>query len=875
MEYPAEQFKTSRKQLIELFTAGLNTKSFPDQNTALVDQYFQDSLQESPIRRTLQQQGIPFAYVAMGGYGRRELCLHSDIDILLLFGKKVPGQAKTMMQEIFFPLWDLGLDLGYGTRTIGECLSIARKDFEVLTSLLDARFISGEYRLYLDLIEKLYKKVLSKSARALRLWLDELDKKRLDTFGDSSYLLEPDLKDGIGGLRDYHHMLWLAKMFRGFRETHDHVFQAVLSYQEYQDLRQHVSFLLNIRNHLHLLSHRRNDRLTFEYQTEIAQRLGMRDLKKSLAVEQFNSLVHATMSALKSLSRSFATSFPLPIKTRPQTKQIRHILPGLTFNSGELSFDAVSTILKDPSLLMTIFESSSHFGYPLSLEARRQVRDFLYLVDDSFRKSKKIVDSFEMIVTQSSYTFETLSHMTDVGLLDNFIPEFGRIRNRVEFDSYHIYPVGIHSLYTVKFLKELSKKDDPLFHDLFIEMSHPERLLWAGLFHDIGKHKGNHARAGAALTDTILKRFGYDKEKRNDICFLVRNHLLLAETATRRDLNDEKVIVQCARIVESAERLKMLYLLTWADSRATGPKAWNDWIANLIRDLVFKILHILERGELATRRASRKVDHIIAEVRKDIAETVQEDNLEASFERMPPRYLLNTAPQEIVRHLDMVNSLTARILTRETNFGGNAGKEGFILETRKDVAGNCWEITIVAKDRPGLFAKIVGVLALNAINILSADIYTWRDETAVDVLRTTNPLDDLFVQEKWDKVREDLSNVLIGKLSLESFIGNKEAHLHSAHFKKFLRLPDVVVDNESSDFFTIIEVYAYDHEGLLYRIARTLFDLGLDIHSARIATKVDQVVDVFYVRDLDGQKVEDDGGVKKIKRVLRQQLKQL
>src|SRR4030042_4051079 len=331
MEYPAEQFKTSRKQLIELVTAGLNTKSFPDENTALVDQYFQDSLQESPIRRTLQQQGIPFAYVAMGGYGRRELCLHSDIDILLLFGKKVPGQAKTMMQEIFFPLWDLGLDLGYGTRTIGECLSIARKNFEVLTSLLDARFISGEYRLYLDLIEKLYKKVLSKSARALRLWLDELDKKRLDTFGDSSYLLEPDLKDGIGGLRDYHHMLWLGKMFRGFRETHEHVFQAVLSYQEYQDLRKHVSFLLNIRNHLHLLSHRRNDRLTFEYQTEIAQRLGMRDLKKSLAVDQFNSLVHATMSALKSLSRSFATSFPLPIKTSPQTKQIHHILPGLTF----------------------------------------------------------------------------------------------------------------------------------------------------------------------------------------------------------------------------------------------------------------------------------------------------------------------------------------------------------------------------------------------------------------------------------------------------------------------------------------------------------------------------------------------------------------
>jgi [protein-PII] uridylyltransferase len=875
VEYPAEQFKTSRKQLIELFTAGLNMKSFSEENTALVDQYFQDSLQESSIRRTLHQQGISFSFVAIGGYGRRELCFNSDIDILLLFRKKVPEQAKTLMQEIFFPLWDLGLDLGYGTRTIGDCLSIAKKDFEVLTSLLDARFVGGEYQLYLDLIEKLYKKVLSRKAHALRLWLVEQDKKRLDMFGDSSYLLEPDLKEGIGGLRDYHHMLWLAKASFGVRETHDQVFRARLSYQEYQDLRRHVEFLLNIRNHLHLLSHRRNDRLTFEYQAEIAQRLGLQDKKKSFAVEQFNGLVHATMAALKSLSRSFTAGLFLTKKKGQKIKHMRHIYQGITVDRKELGFDAASTILKNPSLLMTIFEYSARLGHPLSLEAQRQVRDFLYLVDDSFRRSETAVGSFVTIITKSSYTFETLGQMNDVGLLDSFIPEFGRIRNRVEFDAYHVYPVGVHSLYTVKYLKELSKKDETLLHDLFVEISHPERLLLAGLFHDIGKYKGNHAHAGAALTNTILKRFGYRKEEINDICFLVRNHLLLAETATRRDLNDERVIVQCARIVGNAERLKMLYLLTWADSKATGPNAWNDWIANLIRDLVFKIIHILEKGELATRDASRKVEYIKSEVRKHIAQAAQKDDLEASFELMSPRYLLNTTPREIIRHLGMVNRLKTLMQTKRTNEKDNGGGEVFIFETGKDKAGNCWEITMVARDRPGLFANMAGVLALNAINILSADIYTWRDGTAVDVLRTTNPLDGLFVQEKWAKVQEDLTNVLAGRLSLESTIGTKETHLHSADFKKLFRMPSVVVDNESSDFFTIIEVHAYDHVGLLYHITHTLFDLGMDIHTARIATRTDHVVDVFYVRDLDGQKIEDNEERKKIKRVLLQQLKRL
>ena len=875
MEYLFEQLKASRQQLIELFQTGLTTKSFHEDNTALIDQYFQDSIQENLIGKNLAQQGTSFTFVAIGGYGRRELCLHSDIDILLLFKKKVPPQADSFLQEMLFPLWDLGFDLGHSTRTIKDCLDIAKKDREVMTSLLDARFISGEYTLYLELIEKLYRKVVSKKNRALHQWLIEQNKKRLDDFGDSSYLLEPDLKEGIGGLRDYHHMLWLAKASCGPRETHEHVFRARLSYQEYQELRQHVNFLLDIRNHLHLLSHRRNDRLTFAYQEEIASRLGLRDHKTSLAVEQFNSLVHATMASLKSLSYYFiADLFPQKKNVR-KIKQIDDIPRGLSVEREELNFISTGAILKKPSLLMTIFELSAFLGYPLSLGARRQIREHSFLVDESFRESKTIIASFLKILGESNYTFETLSVMADSGFLGIFIPEFAMIHNRVEFDAYHIYPIGIHSLQAIKYLKGLTEEKDILLRELFLELQHPEWLFLAGFFHDIGKIGSEHALRGVKITKKILKRFGLAEDIIEDICFLVRSHLLLVETATRRDLNDEKVIVQCARLIGSQERLKFLYLLTWADSRATGPKAWNDWIANLISVLFFKVLHIMENKELIAQDALARVEHVKAEVHRNVGSTIDGKDIENSFEHMPTHYLLNTHPLKIVQHLVMVEKLKAQKQVNKTASGGHAADEVFIFESREDKTGNCWEITIVALDRPGLFANISGVLALNSINILSADIYTWRDGTAVDVIRTTNPLDGLFILEKWDKIKEDLKNVLAGRLSLESSIGNEGTPRSPTGLKKLSQKPTVVVDNESSNFFTIIEVYCHDHVVLLYRITHTLFALGLDIHSARIATKVDQVVDVFYVRDLEGQKIEDVGRVKEIKRSLLKQLKHL
>ena len=670
-------------------------------------------------------------------------------------------------------------------------------------------------------------------------------------------------------------MLWLASAYVGLREPRDLVFLAKLSNKEYQKLQQQVTFLLLVRNHLHHISGRRNDRLIFEYQDKIAGRIGLRDQKESRAVEQFYSKLHATMAAIKSLSHSFIVSH-FPIKKIEQKRaQTVDINPGLTLDKGELAFCSASDILSNHFLLMSIFEHGARLGHSLSLEAKRLVREFLYLVDAPFRESIGVVNSFLQIMTEPWHTFETLDQMMEVGFLGTFIPEFDRVKNRVEFDAYHIYPVGMHTLHTVRYLKDVADENDILLKSLFIDLLRPEHLLLAGLFHDIGKIGSNHTLKGAEITRTILKRFNFDEDAREDICFLVRHHLLLVETATRRDLNDEKVIVQCARTIGSLERLKMLYLLTWADSRATGPKAWNEWIANLIQELFFKALHILERGELATQDAASRVEQTKSEVRNTIGSILNDQVLENYFEIMPSRYLLNTPSRKIVHHLDLAIRLKAGRQSDKTERKGKSNEEFFIFKASREEPGDCWEITFLSEDKPGLFSNIAGVLALNNINILSADIYTWRDGTAVDVLRVTNPQDSLFVQEAWNKISEDLKDALTGRVPLESRLQQKAAPSILTTLKKPSRPPQVIVDNGSSDFFTVIEVFADDHIGLLYRMTYTLFNLGLDIHLARISTKGDQIADIFYVRDMEGQKVEDKKRVQEIKKTILHQLNRM
>jgi [protein-PII] uridylyltransferase len=437
--------------------------------------------------------------------------------------------------------------------------------------------------------------------------------------------------------------------------------------------------------------------------------------------------------------------------------------------------------------------------------------------------------------------------MLNTGFLVALLPEWKTIVNRIQYDAYHVHPVDKHSLLAVRILKTLvestSEGDNSLYPQLFADLARPELVLWAALFHDIGKGvpEEDHAEEGAEIVRRVFARMGFSATDVDTISFLVREHLAMVQTATQRDLQDEKIVVEFARKVGDVDPLKMLYLLTVADCMATGPKAWNSWTDVLLKELFFKVHQILQRGELATRTSAE----IVAKKREEVFQkvySVPREKLAALFENMSPRYLLYTPLKDMVRHIELVQML---------------GDAPFVLEPCTRTGAYFRTVTVCAKDRPGLFSSIAGVLTLNNLDILNANIYTWGNEIGLDLFTVRGPRDSIHEDEVWSKVRNDLHAVLAGAWNLESALDEKLLSRRPTAKTDATQQDKIVVDNEQSAFFTIIEVHTHDFPGLLYRITNTLFRCGLDVRIAKIATKVDQVMDIFYVRDTDGQKVVD------------------
>jgi [protein-PII] uridylyltransferase len=452
--------------------------------------------------------------------------------------------------------------------------------------------------------------------------------------------------------------------------------------------------------------------------------------------------------------------------------------------------------------------------------------------------------------------------MLNTGFLVALLPEMKAIVNRIQYDEYHVHPVDKHSLLAVRILKTLvestSDGDSSLYPQLYEEIAHPELVLWAALFHDIGKGvpEEDHAGEGAEIVCRVLARMGLPAADIDTISFLVREHLAMVKTATQRDLQDEKVVVEFARKFADVDRLKMLYLLTVADCMATGPKAWNSWTNVLLKELFFKAHHILQRGELATRTSAEIVERKREEVFRK-AHFMAREKLEGLFEKMSPRYLLYTPSTDVLRHIELVQML---------------GDSPFVLDPCTSTGAYFRTVTVCGKDRPGLFSSIAGVLTLNNLDILDANIYTWGNDIALDLFTVRAPRDSLHEDEVWSKVRNDLHAVLAGAWTLDDALNEKMLSYRPTPKPNAKRPDKIVVDNEHSSFFTIIEVYSHDFPGLLYRITNALGHCHLDVRIAKIATKVDQVVDIFYVRDMDGQKVIDPEKVSGLRDAIEQVL---
>jgi [protein-PII] uridylyltransferase len=387
---------------------------------------------------------------------------------------------------------------------------------------------------------------------------------------------------------------------------------------------------------------------------------------------------------------------------------------------------------------------------------------------------------------------------------------------------------------------------------IYGELKNKRLLCWAVLLHDIGKGESeeDHAKKGGDIIKKILAGKGIKSEDLETVVFLVQEHLFLVKTATRRDINDEETAIFCARRIRNVNRLKMLYLLTVADSIATGPMAWNDWKASLLRNFFLKVLNVLEKGELATKEAVENIAQKRIEIINSVHTQKAQEDIDALFKVMSPRYRLYMPASAILEHINLYNQL---------------GAADFLWDIKRSADANTRSVTICAKDRPGLISKIAGVFTLNNIDILDVQVFTWRNNIALDIFEVKPPPDQIREEEKWDRTEKNLAAALSGELNLAAALQKKRTAFRQSSLSRYKKTHRVEVDNTSSSFFTIIEVFTYDFPGLLFGIADALFQCELNIWVAKIATKADQVVDVFYVWDLNGQKIDEPDLVAKIK----------
>ncbi|MEJ2525358.1 MAG: [protein-PII] uridylyltransferase [Desulfuromonadales bacterium] len=802
------------------------------------------------------------AVIALGGYGRAELNPLSDIDIMFYCSDRNKDLAEKIAERVLYLLWDLNLDVGYSVRTAADCLSLAQQDLTIRTALLDTRFLAGDAVLYREFEKQVLQQILAKNNQAFLKAKYEEHQARLAKYGSSVYMLEPNIKEGEGGLRDLHTAVWMARVKFKAKDLRHLLKKGVISEREYQQIEAAYDYLWRIRNELHFQSKRKSDQIQFDQQEQIAAFLGYQKNRGSLPVELFMQDYYAQATETEHLASMLIFR---AYKDKDTPTGILGYLGRRNINEdffsyrGELKTTHKDLFAERPEAMMEAFLLAKQQGLSLSADIKGQVRDNLDQVNDKYRRDRKVSAMFLEIMRGPSGVAKTLRDMHHVAFLNKYIPEFSRIYCMVQHDAYHVYTVDIHSIFAVEEVEKLWRGDysesRPLLTRVAQDIGKPELLVLAVLFHDIGKGEGkDHSNRGAEMMPKIARRLHLSKEDSARLVFLVRHHLAMAHISQRRDLNDIRLIQDFANSMEMAENLKMLFILTFADIKAVGPDVWSEWKGHLLQDLYEKTYETMERGNFMTELRTERVRNRKRKVLEALKEEFGEKRVQRRLRTLSTRYLLTHRSWEVIDHLSLELS---------------RGDKTVAIQVKHDEEAEFSIVTISTVDVPGLFSIITGVMAANGINILSAQIYTRSNGMALDILHVNKPVGGIIDSTtKWAKVEADLTAVLEGREKGSTLIKKRQkASTLPGH--KRPRYPNrVEFDSDVSREYTVIDVFAHDKIGLLYRITRTLADLGLYIHVAKISTKADQVADTFYVKDIFGQTVASEAKREEIRKAL-------
>ena len=800
------------------------------------------------------------AIVARGGYGRGELNPYSDIDLVFLHDWKPGPYVEIVAESILHALWDAGLVVGSAIRNVKECVRMASTDLKEKTAIIDARFLAGDPQPYAELEKALETEVLARNQQKFFKAKLEESRERQARYGDSVYLLEPQVKEGEGGLRDLHTALWLAKVKYRVRSLEELVQKAVITQDELEEVNRARDFLWRVRNSLHFLSGRHFDQLTFEYQEMIAPVMGFTAAAGEGASGALMRAYYQQASTIHMFAESLIARVLEPEPTRFFRRGLsRQIRTGVIIQDNLLAVAHADFFKQDPLSLITIFADCQAHRVELAGPTYQLARDNLFRIDDDLRRDERSGKALMAILSGKGRVAETLEAMHRAGVLGALVPEFGNLYARVLHDLYHVYTVDRHCLAAVRELERLRsgeyKSTAPLLTEVARELDSLPLIFLALLLHDIGKgHGHDHHERGAVLTAEVARRMGLDGEQVDLVVFLVRNHLLMSEISQKRDLEDEQMVAEFTRAAGSIDRLKALYLLTFADMRAVAPNVYNNWRDMLLSDLYMKALKILEQGDREAVDPARRLALLKSALRGQLtAGGAPAEAIERFFERMPDRYFLTAPESDLAYHFELMRRL---------------GDDPLACHHRHFPDREFSEFIVLTHDQRGLFSKIAGVLTANQLNILSARITTTTDGIVLDVFRVLHVRGMAMEEDRWGRVERDLRAVLSGEQAVEELVAR--AHRTGLPKKKFIQrvATEVTVDNRASEQFTVVDVFTQDRLGLLFEITHTLFELGLRIHLARISTNADQALDVFYVSDETGAKITELSRLRELRAAL-------
>ena len=805
--------------------------------------------------------------VALGGYGRRELAPYSDIDVMFLYRSEGGDAVRTLSREVLHHLWDLGFQVGHSVRTIQDCIQHGASDLVIRTSLMEARYLTGSPDLFQEFQRRYGNRVATRRPDQFIHAKVEERRREYEKFGETVYLLEPNVKKSQGGLRDLHLLQWVGMARYQAGSLQGLTDRGVLARQDSVALSEAREFLLRVRAFLHFRSEMAQEILTFDEQVWLAEHLGFQDRPNLLSVEQFMQQYYRHTRGLHEVCTRFVErSRCVPFVTRLAGWLPARRVDGCFLVAGSyltVPADRLPSVLDSPELVLRLFEVAQRRSLRIDTRLLDEVHQHVRTLSNEGFRTPAASRVFLNMLSGPGSVVSTLEAMHRAYLLEKLIPAFARVRGLMQFNQYHKYTVDEHSLLGVAKAEALAQEQGVL-GDVYREIHRKDILHLALLLHDLGKGLDqDHSEVGKTLAEETAALLGFDEQETRTLSFLVHQHLLMAHTAFRRDPYDEKVLLPFARAVGTPAVLRKLLVLTAADIAAVGPGVLTKWKESLLVALYLRAMPRVsgerEPGQ-GPEGLKRVVNDVVREPTLHREPGVDEGWVESQLAQFPMRYAYGTSPDRIAAHLAAIRRL----------------KSGDVLieETFNHALATCEYSVITFNDlTPGLFSKIAGVMAASGLQILDAQILTRSDGVVVDTFQVLDAdhKGPPPVERRADVART-IVRVLKGEIGVDQLLGQSRRLLTGRSLPARRQPTEIQVDNETSDRFTIIDIFADDRQGLLYAITRAIYQLGLSVHAARISTRLDQVADVFYVSDRDGGKVQDPTRLENVRESIQREI---